>query len=97
MTVFDIKEPTPEQLEWIHKEFLHIETLLLYHKYAYYELSKPVIPDQGFDSMEQYAKHLSQFIDPEVIPPGDYVCKDMVGFSSNHRLWPKVKQKFRIK
>lgn len=82
----------------IHElNFQNTEELLLYHKYLYYELSKPMIDDVNFDNMEQYAKRLSKHVRPELFPPGDYVCTDMVGFDKNHRLWPAVCERFGIK
>lgn len=82
----------------IHElNFQNTEELLLYHKYLYYEKNTQMITDQHFDSMDWYARHLSQYVDPIRFPPEEYVHETMVGFDENHPLWPKVKKRFKIK
>lgn len=82
----------------IHEvNFQNTEELLLYHKYLYYELNKPMIVDQHFDQLDQYARRLSKHVCPNRFPPEEYVHETVVGFDYNHPLWPKVKERFKIK
>jgi NAD-dependent DNA ligase len=89
--------PKKNQQEIHEINFQNAEELLLYHKYLYYELSKPMVTDQHFDQLDQYARRLSQYVCPKRFPPEEYVHETMVGFDKNHRLWPKVKERFGIK
>ena len=82
----------------IHElNFRNTEELLLYHKYLYYEVSKPMITDGHFDQMEKYAQKLSQYVDKEKFPEEQWVWKNMVGFQPSHPLWAVVCERFRIK
>lgn len=85
------------QQEIYELNFQNTEELLLYHKYLYYELNKPMITDAHFDGLDWYARELSQHVDPKRFPPEDYVHSTVVGFDYNHPLWPKVKERFGIK
>ena len=86
---------TQQELDELN--FQNTEELLLYHKYLYYEKNTQMITDQHFDQMDMYARRLSKNVRPNLFPPEEYVHETMVGFDPNHPLWPKVKERFKIK
>lgn len=73
------------------KKYYNLETDLLFHKYRYYELNDPVITDYEYDMLEKEARNISTIMD------SISSVHSMVGFTKNHRLWNKVKEKYNIK
>jgi NAD-dependent DNA ligase len=77
------------------RNFLHHEVWLLYHKYLYYELSKPIIEDHVFDSALIYGEKLYQYVNEDKYPLNETVFY-MVGFDYNSKYWEECKQRFNI-
>lgn len=87
----------------IEPEFENHQLFLLFHKYLYYEVNKPMLDDIGFDMSEKYsytlAKNLGFRADKGLGPEKNekHHIHWMVGFNSNNIYWEKTKNKYKIK
>lgn len=86
----------------IEPEFVHMQYFLLYHKYLYYILNKPMLEDEHFDNAEKYsytlAKNLGFRADKESGPEENekHHIHWMVGFNYNSPYWEKTKEKYKL-